>query len=52
MCLGSSDNGQFFSAMSVPNLFSSHLVGEYCKSESHLSALMVPQTMTVISGLH
>lgn len=41
-----------YSAMSVTTPFSSHLVGEYCNSESHLSALMAPQTMTVISGPH
>lgn len=41
-----------YSATSMTTLFSSHLVGEYCSGETHLSACMTPQTMTVISGPH
>lgn len=38
-----------YSAMSVTNLFSSHLVGQYCNSKSHLSVVMARRTMTPLT---
>lgn len=39
-----------YSSMSMTNLLSNHLVGEYLNGESYLSDLMANQTMAVMLG--